>query len=144
MECTVNSLGNSKTINAEIIKKIILKVLRRMKCKKGEVSVNFVTENKIKAINKIYRKKDKITDVISFSAQEGERVGDEKDLGDIFICLKKIKKQAKEYGVSWEEELVRMLVHGVLHLLGYDHQSVRDEKEMIGLQERIIKTVSKG
>ena len=144
MECTVNSLGNSKTINAEIIKKIILKVLRRMKCKKGEVSVNCVTENKIKAINKIYRKKDKITDVISFSAQEGERVGDEKDLGDIFICLKKIKKQAKEYGVSWEEELVRMLVHGVLHLLGYDHQSVRDEKEMIGLQERIIKTVSKG
>lgn len=140
MECTVNNLSKSKTINDESIKKIVFKVLKRMKCKNGEVSVNFVSENKIKAINKKYRKKDKITDVISFSAQEGEMVGEEKDLGDIFICIKKIKNQAKEYRVRWEEELTRMLVHGVLHLLGYDHLRASDEKKMIGLQEKIVKT----
>lgn len=102
---------------------------------KGSVEVNIIGEKEIKEINKNFRGKDKVTDVLSFPWDDKEF------LGQIFICCPKIKKQAKEFGVTFKEEFSRMLVHGLLHLVGYDHLNEKDSKEMFKLQEGIVNTV---
>lgn len=109
----------------------------------AEVAVSFVDEDEIQSINKAYRDKDSVTDVISFALEEGEDEDFEmpdapRVLGDIIICVKRAKEQAEEYGHSFERELGFLSVHGLLHLLGYDHMNEEDEKKMFGRQDEIL------
>ncbi|GEL66270.1 rRNA maturation RNase YbeY [Marinilactibacillus psychrotolerans] len=115
----------------------------------AEISVTIVDNNRIQEINKTYRNKDYATDVISF-AMEDETEDDwlnsdeveidlPRVLGDLFISIDKTVEQAEEYGHSFERELGFLVVHGLLHLNGYDHMTETDEKEMFALQERILK-----
>ncbi|QTQ07248.1 rRNA maturation RNase YbeY [Macrococcoides canis] len=108
----------------------------------AEVAVSFVDEDEIQAINKAYRNKDAVTDVISFALEEGEDDFEMPDaprvLGDIIICVKRAKKQAEEYGHSFERELGFLSLHGLLHLLGYDHMNEADEARMFGRQDEIL------
>jgi len=99
-----------------------------------------VGERLITSLNRKYRKKNKSTDVLSFSSKEGFGVEDDSDWGDIFICVPIVEKQAKEQKISFKEECLRMIIHGVLHLAGYDHITKKEEKEMFGLQEKILRT----
>ncbi|MFO1443419.1 rRNA maturation RNase YbeY [Bacillus sp. Bva_UNVM-123] len=110
-----------------------------------EISLTFVDNHKIREINKEYRNKDSATDVISFAMEEmgeGEMaiVGVEmpRVLGDIIISVEKAKEQAEEYGHSFMRELGFLAVHGFLHLLGYDHMTPEDEKEMFSRQKDIL------
>lgn len=104
-------------------------------------SIHLVGEKEIRALNKEHRKIDKVTDVLSFPLCEIGEIGDRryKEMGDVFICAPRIKKQAKEYGVCLEEEFCRMLTHGILHLLGFDHQKKKEARKMFKLQEQIVK-----
>lgn len=123
------------------IKKIIDYALRSVYKKSAdcEISIHLVGEQSIKKLNYKYRGINKITDVISFATQDVFWGKDtDKDLGDLFICPKKIEKQAKEFFVSYEEEFVRILIHGVLHLCGFDHQTDKEKKEMFALQEKVL------
>ncbi|RXK19392.1 rRNA maturation RNase YbeY [Macrococcus sp. DPC7161] len=109
----------------------------------AEVSVSFVTEEEIQSINKTYRNKDQVTDVISFALEEGEDEDFEmpesiRVLGDIIICIERAKEQAERYGHSFERELGFLALHGFLHLLGYDHMNESDEKKMFGRQDEIL------
>lgn len=111
----------------------------------SEVSVTFVTNEAIHEINREYRDKDQPTDVISFALEElGEGevqiVGEDipRILGDIIISTDRTREQAEEYGHSFERELGFLAVHGFLHLLGYDHMTQADEKEMFGKQDEIL------
>lgn len=108
----------------------------------AELSVTFVDKEEIQEINKIYRDKDKVTDVISFALEEDEPEITGLDmprvLGDIIICTDVAKEQADNYGHSFERELGFLALHGFLHLLGYDHMNEQDEKEMFGRQEQIL------
>ncbi|RAK22432.1 putative rRNA maturation factor [Anoxybacillus vitaminiphilus] len=113
----------------------------------AEVSVTFVDNEKIREINRDYRGKDKPTDVISFALEEMgdgeiEIVGAELPpvLGDIIISVPKAREQAEEYGHSFMRELGFLAVHGFLHLLGYDHGTEEEEKEMFSKQEQILET----
>jgi len=94
----------------------------------------------MRVLNRQYRQKDKPTDVLSFSRVEFRPPGVPLiDLGDVLICRSVAVRQAKENGLSLKEELVRLTVHGVLHLFGYDHErSSADEKKMFRLQDRIV------
>ena len=104
-----------------------------------ELSVTFVSKNKIKEINKKYRHIDKVTDVISFENDEGFEVYDGFiTLGDIFICVNKAKMQAKTYGHSMYREVCFLFTHGLLHLLKMDHMNEKDAKEMEELQDKIM------
>lgn len=109
------------------------------------VSLIFVNSNEIHEINREYRNIDRSTDVISFalndSENEYENAEAEIELGDIFINIDAIQQQAKQYGHSELRELGFLFGHGLLHLLGYDHQNIEDEKEMFSLQEEIIDAV---
>ncbi|AYX89964.1 rRNA maturation RNase YbeY [Staphylococcus cohnii] len=108
----------------------------------AELSVTFVDKAEIQQINKMYRDKDKVTDVISFALEEDEPEISGLDiprvLGDIIICTEVAQSQADEYGHSFERELGFLALHGFLHLLGYDHMDEVDEKEMFGRQDEIL------
>lgn len=117
--------------------------------KNAEVSITVVSNEKIREINREYRDKDKVTDVISFAIEDDEDdllkefdmegISIPRDLGDIFISYEKAVEQAEEYGHSVERELGFLMVHGFLHLNGYDHMTDEDEKRMFALQEEILK-----
>lgn len=106
------------------------------------MSVIFVTPHAIHEINRDYRKIDRPTDVISFALQDDaeayEMMGEEKELGDVFINVQAIRDQAKEYGHSIERECCFLFTHGLLHLLGYDHMEEAQEKAMFRLQDVIL------
>jgi probable rRNA maturation factor len=112
----------------------------------AELSVTFVNNEKIKEINRDYRNKNQATDVISFAMEEmgeGEmEIIYEEDaprmLGDIIISVPKAIEQAEEYGHSLKRELGFLALHGLLHLLGYDHESEAEEKEMFDKQKEIL------
>ena len=110
----------------------------------AELSVTFVDKDEIQNINKMYRDKDKVTDVISFALEEDEPEIDMNELdiprglGDIIICTDVAHEQAENYGHSFERELGFLALHGFLHLLGYDHMTDEDEKEMFGRQDAIL------
>lgn len=115
-----------------------------------EVSISFVDNDEIKELNRQYRNIDATTDVLSFPLLEFARksnnepvikdvlIDTEISLGDIVISTEKVIEQAKEYGHSQDRELAFLLVHGMLHLLGYDHIQESDEKIMFKKQEEIL------
>ncbi len=95
----------------------------------------------IRRINRDYRGIDKVTDVISFALLDsGEEVLSDElvELGDIFINRKRVFSQAEDYSHSAKREFVFLFVHGLLHLLGYDHVTQEDEKVMFSLQKKIV------
>ena len=109
------------------------------------VSVSFVDNTFIHQLNRDYRKIDRPTDVISFAFLDGESDREAQlngrgivCLGDIYISIDKAKEQAEEYGHSLNRELSFLFVHGLLHLLGYDHMTPEDEKVMFALQDEIL------
>ncbi len=106
-------------------------------------AVIFVSDEAIRLINKEYRDIDRATDVISFALKDEvddylvtQEISDE--LGDIFISVDAIKRQAKEYKHSYQREALFLFTHGLLHLLGYDHQNKADEEIMFTLQEELL------
>ncbi len=111
-----------------------------------ELSASFVSETTIQTMNRDYRNIDKVTDVISFALMDDEikihGLEDELDLGDIFICVDQAKRQALDLNQSLEKELEFLFIHGVLHLLGYDHMNEEDEEEMFSIQRRIVHEIN--
>jgi probable rRNA maturation factor len=112
-----------------------------------EVSVLITTNQMIKKLNSKYRKLNKATDVLSFpsySKTELKKLKESKqilNLGDIVISHQLAKQQALEYGHSLKREVSFLFVHGLLHLLGYDHMNKTDEKQMFKLQDKILNSL---
>lgn len=109
----------------------------------GDVIVNIIlTDNEtIAAINGSYRKKNYATDVISFANREEPfpaPSGSAEELGDVYISLEKALEQSSEFEVSFRDEMKRLLVHGILHLLGYDHERSKDDKKLMEAQEEML------
>lgn len=131
---------------ADWVKKIVQFTIDELNLTKEiELSIHFVDIAEIHSINKKYRDTDRPTDVISFAIEDGdetvfEQFEDivEEDVGDLFICLEVVADHAKEYGHSLDRELGYTIVHGILHLNGYDHIEKDDEEKMISLQEKIL------
>ena len=118
-----------------------------------ELSLSFVSPDEIKQLNKQFRGVDKVTDVLSFPtidnpsrgvldtsaycSELNEQTGN-LNLGDVIICLDRAKEQAVDYGHSLKRELCFLSLHGLLHLLGYDHIEPQDEQQMNDLQDEIL------
>ncbi len=108
------------------LKKIAEKVLIGENKQGLELSIVLVCQNKIKELNKKYRRRNKSTDVLSFGYGDSD---------EIVICLQEIKKNAKKFGSTFKKELVRVLIHGILHLLGYDHEKSGKEVQIMKKRE---------
>lgn len=111
----------------------------------AEVSISFVTDEEIRELNKTYRDLDEKTDVLSFpmyTTEDTHFVVDHEDelimLGDIIISIDTARQQATDYGHSFLRELGFLIIHGFLHLLGYDHETEQEEQEMFSRQEEIL------
>lgn len=123
-----------------IINKVLKKALKLENVTNAYFDVILVDEDTIQRINKDYRKVDKVTDVISFAFEDNDKKEYNKVriLGEIYICIPRMKAQAKEYGHSETREIAFLAVHGLLHLLGYDHMTKEDEDVMFGKQEEVL------
>lgn len=122
------------------IKDVITYALEFEKVTNSTFNIIIVDNKKIRDINKIYRNIDRETDVISFALEDSKDdiKLEKRVLGDIYISKDKAISQAKEYGHSTLREFSFLSVHGLLHLLGYDHMNKKDEEEMFGKQELIL------
>ena len=119
----------------------ILKLgLKHMNIKDSYISVVIVDKDRIHEINKTYRNVDKVTDVISFAFEDNAGITPDglRILGEIYLCMDKAKEQAVEYGHSNKREICYLVIHGLLHLLGYDHEKEEDKKKMRTKEEEIL------
>ena len=123
------------------VRDIVSKLLDSQSLEGIEVSIYLTDDETIRLLNKSFRGKDKATDVLSFIYKE--QVGGYKLLGEIVISIDTAKRQAKELGHSLEEEIKRLLVHGFVHLLGYDHELGEvEERQFMELERRLIGSIS--
>ena len=122
------------------------RVVRRVKgsafASRAEASLIFVGAARMRTLNRKYRRQDRPTDVLSFPLMEGCRFPapprGPRVLGDVVLCTPVATRQARENGIPVSEEVARLFVHGLLHLLGYDHAVPAQEKKMFALQERFL------
>lgn len=140
IERTYNIEDNNLYKDYEYLYNVLDHALKKENVDNAIFSIIFVEDDEIHTINRDYRGVDRITDVISFAFEDtGEILYNEiRMLGDIYICIPQMKRQAENYGHSEKRELSFLAVHGLLHLLGYDHMNEKDEKEMFSLQELIL------
>lgn len=115
-------------IDEKLFAQVAKIVLKGENKETNEASVVFVNSGKIKELNKKYRNIDASTDVLSFA-------GGTDFLGEIVICPAEVKKNAKEAGDSFKKELVFVFIHGILHLLGYDHELKKEDAEKMRKKE---------
>lgn len=122
------------------VKKVIEYALKEEQVEKVIFDIIIVDNDYIHQLNKNYRNIDRPTDVISFALEDNDDCINEniRVLGEIYISLDKARQQAKEYNHSLLRELSFLAVHGLLHLLGYDHMTEDEEKIMFEKQERIL------
>lgn len=152
MDLTVydETAGRVSADQLTLVKDVLQFAAKKLTLKDNtEMSVTMMTNPAIKKLNKQYRGVDRATDVLSFAAEES---GDETpiimdpelaaelptNLGDLFVSIDKVEEQAKFLGHSIDRELGFLVVHGFLHLNGYDHEQPADEKKMFGLQREIL------
>ena len=130
---------NEKIEELKEVKKLLTYAAKQENLKNIEFNVIIVDDDYIHELNKNYRNKDRVTDVITFALEDTEDVDiDIRVLGDVYISLYQAKRQAIEYGHSFLREIAFLSVHGFYHLLGYDHMTKEEEKIMFGKQEEVL------
>ena len=121
------------------VHEVLVHGLKKLKIDEAIFNVIIVDNPYIHKLNKEYRNIDRETDVITFALEDDKTFNpDIRILGDVYISIDKAKSQSEEYGHSLLRELSFLAVHGMLHLLGYDHMEKKDEEVMFKLQEEIL------
>ena len=119
-----------QSVKEDLLKKVAEKILKgesaSWRKEKKDLSIALVGQERIRELNKKYRGENRVTDVLSFSYD---------NLGEIVICLSEVKKNAKRLKSTFQKELIRVLIHGILHLLGEDHEKSRKEAELMEKKE---------
>ncbi len=140
---------NEENIDEQLFAKYLYAIVELLKVE-GNFSYNVVSPEEIRALNKEYREIDDATDVLTFRLDDDDSFPvfeeEEKEIGDIFICIEKAKENSQNFSVSLQEELLRLSLHGVMHLLGYDHKTndfstepmlIEQEELLLALKQRI-------
>ena len=117
------------------LKDIALEILRLVHEERSELSIALIGDAEMRALNSRYRDKDYATDVLSFPV-EPAIPAEPRLLGDVVICVGQARRQAKAAGRPFEQEMTVLLIHGVLHLLGYDHERSAKEARRMGRLEK--------
>ena len=109
------------------------RILERIGRRKSSATIAFVSDNKIRQLNRRYRGIDKATDVLSFPSGNDDDV----ELGDIVVSVEKASVQARQNGLTMEQEIAQLILHGLLHLCGYDHETDNGEMNRLELRLRL-------
>ena len=129
-----------EVIDISFVRDLLEYALKHEKLNSVIFNVIFVDNETIHKINRDYRNIDRETDVISFALEDNKEIdlAIGRVLGDIYVSVDRIKSQAKEYGHSEKREMAFLVIHGLLHLLGYDHGNLEEEEIMFRKQELIL------
>jgi len=150
MEVLVDDRQAKKHVDTAELKQAALNILYNLGCQEQcELSIVLVDDQEIRRLNREYRGIDQSTDVLSFAQQETihpqflqphpESKSFPLILGDVILSVETTQKQAEEHGNSFEKELDFLLIHGILHLLGYDHHTDHDARVMERLEQEILR-----
>lgn len=139
------------------LKEVAVRVLALCDIKSGEATIGLTDDCTVKGLNKTYRGLDEVTDVLSFSTEypgkyyggsdgfenSSDRTfvvppGEHRQIGEVLISIEQARRQAVELEITLREELIKLVAHGFLHLLGYDHMEVREKSEMENLEKTIM------
>ncbi|MCE1248569.1 MAG: rRNA maturation RNase YbeY [Firmicutes bacterium] len=145
----VNNDAEYKQISEDSIRDLALKIYEASGIEgKGEVSLTFLSDEEIQQLNKDYRQIDKPTDVLTFPQSEGMDIPMPDDenfeplIGDIIISVETAERQAAEQGHPFSKEVAVLLIHGILHLHGFDHIEDEDYEKMKAEEDRILEAIS--
>ena len=129
MPVFINNEQTEHSIDCVLLENQGKSILRVLGCENQELSVLLADDRKIRTLNKQYRGQDRATDVLSFSQNDEEEESKPSYhlMGDVVISAVTAKRQAAEHGLTLEEEIVLLLIHGILHLLGFDHERSNEE-----------------
>ena len=135
----INNYGK-EIPNYEEIENYVEYLVKELNLDNCMFNIIFITNKEIHKINKEYRKVDRPTDVISFALEDNKDIEykDFRLLGDIYISVDRAIEQAREYNHSLKRELCFLSTHGILHLLGYDHQTIKEEEIMFTKQKELL------
>lgn len=151
MHLEINNL-TTHSLSRKPFEKLLNDAARHERVTRGSISLAFVGEARMRTLNKFYRGKNKVTDVLSFGEPRKHTKsvpfalpkGEEAYLGEIIICISHATRQAKKHGWTLQYELNRLFLHGLLHILGYDHEkSEKEALHMEGIEEAILKGYTK-
>ena len=139
MNVDIRDLQDKVRLSESRILRCARVALKRMSEDKAELSLLFVDDPYIKRMNRKYRRVDSRTDVLAFAMREGQGLPiDSQILGDVVISVETAKREAEERGIAFQDELDLYVVHGVLHLLGYDDEDPREKKKMRAKEREIL------
>jgi len=149
MEILIDNLQEKKPIDLSRLRQIALNILHHLGCQEQcELSIALVDDQEMQRLNRAYRNIDRSTDVLSFAQQETidpqfiqPHAADASFpllLGDVLLSVETTQKQAEEHGHAFEQELDFLLIHGILHLRGYDHQTDADARVMERLEQELL------
>lgn len=152
MEIFIDPLQHTHDVDLPQLHDIALEILHALKCpERCELSIALVDDQEIHRLNQEYRGIDRPTDVLSFAQQETvdptliqphtEDVRFPLLLGDVILSVETTARQAREHQTSFDDELYFLLIHGILHLLGYDHQESHDAEKMEALEQQLLTTI---
>lgn len=125
-------------IDAKRFDKCIKRLKKHVPKADGVLNVVFVDDAYIRKLNKEYRKKDKVTDVLSFSYLDTPDFKEAEIIGEIYISVPTAERQVKEYKHGLQEELNKLFVHGALHVFGYDHETDEEWGRMEGVERKVL------
>lgn len=138
VEVVVSHARREKRMSKKTVHRTVSFVLKKEKVSSGKISLVFVDDNAIKKINAKYLGHKRSTDVITFPIEVLPSLE-----AEIYVNVKQARRQARQYRVSIANELTRLIVHGVLHAVGYDDKRTNQRKEMFDLQERYVDLCSR-
>lgn len=139
-DVTVSGRLPSVVTRSLVLRAVELSVKASRQKAEGGIAVAFVTEAAIRKLNRQHRSIDRPTDVLSFASADF-RAGDKRKslrAGDLFIAPAFVRRDAAKVGEAYRLQIVRVIIHGVLHLMGFDHAKPAEEKRMFALQERVL------
>ncbi len=127
-------VGRTYKVDRKLLEKVAKAAFSYLKLD-ADIEFKFVSRAEITRLNSVYRAVNTPTDVLSFN------ISDKPLLGQIFICYNFVEKQALNIGKPFSDEVSLLLVHGILHISGYDHSSIEEEKAMQHLESEILKSL---
>ena len=121
---------------------VILLTLKELNLSRIELTIRFSNNSEIQFLNNLWKKNNKPTNVLAFpNNNKIDNISSYNYIGDIIISYDKVKNESIFYKVSLKDHLMHLIIHGVLHLMGYDHNNIKSEKAMIKLEKKIIEEI---
>jgi len=134
----LGNISSDSKIELSSLKKLAQKILKDLG-EKGDLNIILVPDSFMRKLNQRYTNRKGTTDVLSFSFQENKTPKDKRAfLGEVYISVERIREQAEDYQVPFDQELRRLVAHGTLHLLGYEHKGKKDQEKMRKKEEGYI------